>query len=283
MKQKIFITGATGLIGYNLSKKLIDAGYEVAGLTTSENGKERLEKIGVQAFVGNIMDGPFIMEAVTAFKPEIVINQITDLKNVSMEDNANVRIVGTKNLMDAAVKNNVKKVIAQSLAFTYEPGDTLADEKTSLDTNSTGDRKVTVDGVIGLETETARIDNHVMLRFGYLYGPGTWYGKDGMIYNTFFTDEVNVHDGIVSFIHLDDAVQSSMDAINYEPGIYNVVDNQPMRYDEWAKFVSEQLNVTPEIKVEKAPKYERGATNEKFLTQGTTLKFPSWQEGINYL
>ncbi len=55
----------------------------------------------------------------------------------------------------------------------YEPGEGLANEETSLDFNSTGDRKVTVDGVVGLEEETARMDEYVVLRFGWLYGPGT--------------------------------------------------------------------------------------------------------------
>ena len=53
----------------------------------------------------------------------------------------------------------------------YEPGEGLANEETSLDFNSTGDRKVTVDGVVGLEEETARMDEYVVLRFGWLYGP----------------------------------------------------------------------------------------------------------------
>lgn len=74
-----------------------------------------------------------------------------------MSANTKVRIDGSKNLMDAAIKHNVRKVIAQSIAFTYEAGEGLATEETPLDYNSTGDRKVTVDGVEGLENETKRL------------------------------------------------------------------------------------------------------------------------------
>ena len=71
--------------------------------------------------------------------------------------------------MDAAIKHNVRKVIAQSIAFTYEAGEGLATEETPLDYNSTGDRKVTVDGVEGLENETKRLGEYVVLRFaGYM-------------------------------------------------------------------------------------------------------------------
>ncbi len=58
-----------------------------------------------------------------------------------MAANTKVRIEGSKNLIDAAKKHDVKKVIAQSIAFMYEPGEGLANEETSLDFNSTGDRE----------------------------------------------------------------------------------------------------------------------------------------------
>lgn len=102
-----------------------------------------------------------------------------------MSANTKVRVEGSKNLIDAAQKYDVKKIIAQSIGFVYEAGEGLATEETPLDLDSTGDRKVTVDGVVGLEEETSRMDEYVVLRFGWLYGPGTWYGKDGMIYNQF--------------------------------------------------------------------------------------------------
>ena len=83
-----------------------------------------------------------------------------------MSANTKVRIEGSKNLMDAALKHNVRKVIAQSIAFTYEPGEGLATEETPLDYNSTGDRKITVDGVEGLEKL------HVLMNMWYYVSVG---------------------------------------------------------------------------------------------------------------
>lgn len=261
---KIFVTGATGLIGTKLVKRLKEEGHEVAGFTTSEHGKQTLENAGVQPYVGDILKADTIDAAIEAFKPEIIINQITDLKNVDMSANTKVRIDGSKNLMDAAIKHNVRKVIAQSIAFTYEAGEGLATEETPLDYNSTGDRKVTVDGVEGLENETKRLGEYVVLRFGWLYGPGTWYGKDGMIYNQFIDGNVTLSDGVTSFVHLDDAVETSIQAINFDNGIYNVADDEPVKGSDFAEWYKNQLQVNPKITIQPAQPFERGVTNDKF-------------------
>ena len=109
---KIFITGATGLIGTRLTQRLIEEGYEVAGFTTSEKGKAKLEGLGAKAYIGDILKADTIDAAVGDFCPDIIINQITDLKNVDMAANTKVRVEGGKNLTDAALKYDVKKVVA---------------------------------------------------------------------------------------------------------------------------------------------------------------------------
>ncbi len=275
---KIFVTGATGLIGIKLVQRLKEEGHEVAGFTTSENGQQKLAAVNVKAYIGDILNADTIDQALADFKPEIIINQITDLKNVDMAANTKVRIEGSKNLIDAAKKHDVKKVIAQSIAFMYEPGEGLAYEKTALDFNSTGDRKVTVDGVVGLEEETARMDEYVVLR---LYGPGTWYGKDGMIYNQFMDGQVTLSDGVTSFVHLDDAVETSIQAIHFENGIYNVADDAPVKGSEFAEWYKEQLGVEPNIDIQPAQPFERGVSNEKFKAQGGTLIYKTWKDGMN--
>lgn len=198
-----------------------------------------------------------------------------------MAANTKVRVEGSKNLIDAAQKYNVKKVIAQSIGFMYEAGEGLATEETPLDLDSNGDRKVTVDGVIGLEEETSRMDEYVVLRFGWLYGPGTWYGKDGMIYNQFVDGKVTLSDGVTSFIHLDDAVETSIQALNFDNGIYNVADDEPVKGSDFAEWYKQQLNVDPEINIQPAQPFERGITNDKFKAQGGQLIYSTWKDGMN--
>lgn len=277
---KIFVTGATGLIGTKLTKRLLEEGYEVAGFTTSDKGKEKLQNAGVTPYVGDIFDYDSIDAAIGDFKPDVILNEITDLKNVDMTANTKVRIEGTKNLADVAIKHGVKSMQSQSIAFVYAGGEGLATEKTPLDYNATGDRKVTVEGVEGLEKETARIKNHVILRYGWLYGPGTWYGKDGMIYNQFVDGKVEMTDGVQSFIHIDDAVETAIQALNFETGTYNVADDDPVKGDVWADWYANQLGVSPEINIQPAEPFERGVSNEKFKAQGGKLIYSSWREGM---
>lgn len=278
---KIFVTGATGLIGTKLTKRLIEEGYEVAGLTTSEKGKEKLDNAGVKAYIGNILEYDTIEKSIGDFKPDIIMNEITDLKQVDMSANTKVRIEGTRNLVEAAIKHDVPHIQSQSIAFVYESGDTLATEETSLDYDASGDRKITVDGVEGLEKESARLSKHVILRYGLLYGPGTWYGKDGMIYNQFINGEVTMTDGVQSFIHIDDAVETAIQALNFESGIYNVADDEPVKGDDWAKWYANELNVTPTLNIEPAAPFERGVTNKKFKDQGGKLIYTTWKDGMH--
>lgn len=278
---KIFVTGATGLIGTKLTKRLIEEGYEVAGLTTSEKGKEKLDNAGVKAYIGNILEYDTIEKSIGDFKPDIIMNEITDLKQVDMSANTKVRIDGTRNLVEAAIKHDVPHIQSQSIAFVYEAGDTLATEETSLDYDASGDRKITVDGVEGLEKESARLNKYVILRYGLLYGPGTWYGKGGMIYNQFINGEVTMTDGVQSFIHIDDAVETAIQALNFESGIYNVADDEPVKGDDWAKWYANELNVTPTLNIEPAAPFERGVTNKKFKDQGGKLIYTTWKDGMH--
>lgn len=264
-----------------LTKRLLDKGYDVAGLTTSQHGKEKLNRIGIKAYIGNVLEIETLDQTIDDFRPDIIMHEITDLKQVDMSANTKVRIEGTKNLVDIAIKYNVRQIQSQSIAFAYEAGNDLATEETPLDYQSTGDRKITVNGVEGLEQETKRIDNHVILRYGLLYGPGTWYGKEGMIYNQFINGQVTITDGIQSFIHIDDAVEVAIQALNFEAGTYNVSDDEPTSRSAWAQWYADLLKVDPNIKVQTAAPFERGVNNFKFKQQGGTLQYTTWKDGMN--
>lgn len=278
---KIFVVGATGLIGTKLTKRLLEEGYDVAGLTRSQQGKAKLEDQGVTGFIGDVFKADTVEAAVASYKPDVIINEITDLKQADMSANTRVRKEGTKNIVSAALNNDVQHIQSQSIAFVYEGGQGLATEETPLDYQATGERKVTVDGVEALEQETARIPHHVILRYGLLYGPQTWFGKDGMIYNQFIDGSVSMSNGIQSFIHIDDAVETAIQALSFEPGIYNVTDDNPVDGETWAKWYAQLLNVNPTLNIEQAADYERGASNKKFRQQGGKLIYSDWQEGMN--
>ncbi len=105
---KVFVTGATGLIGTELTQRLLQEGYEVAGFTTSQQGKAKLVDAGVEAYIGDILKYDTVEAAISDYKPDIIMNEITDLKNVDMSANTKIRIEGTKNLVEAALKKQCK-------------------------------------------------------------------------------------------------------------------------------------------------------------------------------
>ena len=86
-----------------------------------------------------------------------------------------LRIEGTRNLMAAAQAAGVRRVVAQSIAFIYAPGPKPHREGDPLDESEA--QRMTVSGVVALEDsvlKTPGIDG-VVLRYGRLYGPGTWF------------------------------------------------------------------------------------------------------------
>jgi nucleoside-diphosphate-sugar epimerase len=184
---KAFLAGATGVIGRPLIGLLRAAGHEVTGTTRSPAKIAEIEKLGAKGIAVDAFDADGLTRAVVAAKPHVVIHQLTDLPDVSdpaqmavvREKNARLRIEGTRNLMAAAKAAGVRRVIAQSIAFVYAPGEGARKETDPLDASEA--QRVTIDGVKALEhavLNTPGIDG-VVLRYGRLYGPGTWFDKSG--------------------------------------------------------------------------------------------------------
>ena len=183
----IFVAGATGVIGRPLVKLLRQAGHDVTGTTRSAGKIADIEKLGGKGVVADALDAEALRRAVIAAKPDVVIHQLTDLPDVSdpaqmvvaREKNSRVRIEGTRNLMAAAKAASVRRVIAQSIAFVYAPGKKPYREGDPLDESEA--QRTTIAGVKALEDavlNTPGIDG-IVLRYGRLYGPGTWFDKPG--------------------------------------------------------------------------------------------------------
>ncbi|MEH7355781.1 NAD(P)-dependent oxidoreductase [Neobacillus drentensis] len=278
---KIFVTGATGVIGTNLIPALIEKGYEVGGMTTSKEKVQLLQSLGATAYVGNVLEKEEVQAAFQDFLPGFVIHQVTALSNGSVVENAKVRTIGTRHVIDAVKELNVKRVIAQSIAWAYEPGETIATEEDPLDIHSTDKRRITIDGIVALENTVREIPNSVILRYGTLYGPGTWYGKDGIIAKQIMKGETNVTDGVISFIHVKDAVNATVQAIGWNEGIYNIVDDTPVKGNAWVSYYAKQLHTLNPNYIDRKLPWERGASNQKAKRiQGWKLLYPSWKDGF---
>jgi nucleoside-diphosphate-sugar epimerase len=182
----VFLAGATGVIGRPLIGLLRGAGHSVTGTTRSAAKLAAIEALGAKGVAVDAFDAEGLKRAVAAAAPDVVIHQLTDLPDVSdpaqmatvREKNGRLRIEGTRNLMAAAGAANVRRVVAQSIAFVYAPGPKPYREDDPLESR---EANPSVEGVKGLEhavLNTPGIDG-IVLRYGRLYGPGTWFDKPG--------------------------------------------------------------------------------------------------------
>jgi nucleoside-diphosphate-sugar epimerase len=152
MSRKIFLAGASEVIGRRLAPLLVNAGYEVFGTTRSEAKAAELEEAGVKPIVVDVFDGPALSLVMTTVQPDIVIHQLTDL-SVGLDPkliaeaigrNARIRSEGTKNLVAAAAVAGSGRLIAQSIAWAYAPGPQPYLESAPLDLSAEGTRAISV-------------------------------------------------------------------------------------------------------------------------------------------
>jgi nucleoside-diphosphate-sugar epimerase len=148
---RVFVAGGTGVIGRTLVPLLVARGHEVTAMTRSIDGGALLRSLGAQPVMADALDRDSVVEAVVRSRPDAIIHQLTDLRAGNGAANATLRIEGTRNLVDAAHAAGVERVIAQSLAWAYVPGDEPADEQVSLDVAAAEPRSTTVRGITALE------------------------------------------------------------------------------------------------------------------------------------
>lgn len=216
---KVFLAGATGVIGRRLARLLRQDHHEVTGTTRTAAKAQALRAIGVTPVVVDVLDADAVTQAVAAMRPDIIIHQLTDLSSApgtpgypaAQEANRRLRVEGTANLMRAARLAGVGRAIAQSIAFVYAPGEGARTEDDPLDVAAEGVRQATVQGIVALEREvlaTPGIEG-VVLRYGYLYGPDTWYEAPPK----------------PPSVHVDAAAHAARLAVGRGTGVYNIAED----------------------------------------------------------
>jgi nucleoside-diphosphate-sugar epimerase len=216
---RVFLAGASGAIGRRLMPLLVRNGHEVTGTTRSSDAARHIERAGARPAVVDVFDAPALSAAVRAARPDVVIHQLTDLPRefdqakvaAAYPKNARIRTEGTRNLIAAAQAASARRFIVQSIAFAYAPGGEPHPETDPLNL-ADPTRAVTVKAAADMERQvlSAKGIDGIVLRYGLLYGPGTWtqtpVRKPGL--------------------HVDAAAHAALLAVSRgEPGVYNIADD----------------------------------------------------------
>jgi nucleoside-diphosphate-sugar epimerase len=183
---RIVLAGASGVIGRRLAPLLLAAGYGVTGTTRSADKAAQLKALGVDPVVVDVFDRNALRDAVVRARPEVVIHQLTDLPQVfdprrlpdALHRNTRLRVEGTANLVAGAQAAGARRLVAQSIAFAYADGpEPHAESDPIASAEGEEPSAITARGVRALEgavLDAPDIDG-IVLRYGRLYGPGTWF------------------------------------------------------------------------------------------------------------
>ena len=303
----VFIAGGSGAIGRQLVPMLVKAGHHVVAMTRTPGGAARLESMGAAPVMGDVFDEDRLDELVEQARPEIVIHQLTAFGATDADpltETIRVRTDGTRNLVAAARKANVRRFIAQSISFICKPvGSGLTDEETPLYLDAPHAIRPLAQAVSELEQTTlcASGMEAVALRYGWFYGPGTNYDPADAIPRAIKKGRmpiVGTGGGTYSFIHVRDAAAATMRALTRgKPGIYNIVDDDPAKLSEWLPVAAKLLEAPSPTSMNEALARERlgdmlvyifneqsGASNQKAKdTLAWEPAIASWRLGFKNL
>jgi nucleoside-diphosphate-sugar epimerase len=244
---RVFVAGGSGAIGRALIPRLVAAGHEVAATTRSADKAAMLKALGANAVVVDALDEPAVISAMKAFKPDAVMNQLTSLPQRYNPRRIGpwyaltnrLRIEGTKILLAAAAEVGARRFIQQSIAFAYKnAGPPILDEDAPLALDAPepfgGAVRATAEGE-RLATSAEGITG-VALRYGQLYGPGTYFAAGGDFERqakSRMLPIVGSGGGIFSFLHITDAATAAIASLERGAGVYNITDDEPAATRDW--------------------------------------------------
>ena len=314
---KVFVAGATGVLGRTLVPQLVARGHEVVGMTRSGSKQDLVRSLGARPVVADALDPDAVAQAVASAEPDVIVHELTALSGkLSARDMRHperapmavmtnrLRSEGTDHLLAAGRAVGARRFIAQSFgAFRWaRAGGPVLTEADPIDPNPPGAMRPALVGILHVERAVTSIEwgEGLVMRYGGFYGPGTSMSRApdaemaGPIRKRRFPI-VGDGDGVWSYIHIEDAAAATALAVERgEPGIYNIVDDVPAPVRVWLPVLASALGAKPPRRV---PRWlarlaagematvmmteSRGSSNAKAKRElGWQLRYPSWRLGF---
>ena len=246
---KVFVTGGTGAIGRLVVLRLV-ARHEVTALARTPEKATALAAAGARTAEVSLFDPEQLAAAFAGH--DVVLNLATAipppnkaLQAAAWTENNRIRTEGSTAVVDAALAAGVGQVVQESIIFPYpDSGDRWIDEEVPLDPVAALQSTVVAESNARRFTDAGRTG--VVLRFGAFYGPGSSQSDQ-------ILDAARRHIGLaigrpggyISSIHVDDAAAAAVAAIGIPPGVYNVVDDDPLTKRDFARAVGDAVDAKP--------------------------------------
>lgn len=243
---RVLLAGATGAIGRPLIRGLKQSRHSVFCLVRSAESTGLLAEMGAEAFIGDALDAASVRAAIARVRPDAVINELTSLPRnytpaemkAAAERDSRIRREGNVNLLAGMRESGVSRYVLQSSGFWYARGEGLADESSPLAVDASPGVAASARTYIELESTASRASGIacVAMRYGFFYGPGTWYTSAGDMGEQVRRQQVPIigaGQGVSSFVHIDDAASATVAALECAPGAYNIVDDCPSQQCVW--------------------------------------------------
>jgi nucleoside-diphosphate-sugar epimerase len=314
---KVFVAGATGVLGRALVPQLVTRGHEVVGMTRSASKRDLVLSLGARPVVADALDPDAVAQAVASAAPEVIVHELTalsgklsasDMRHPDRSSAATMtnrlRTEATDHLLAAGRGVGVRRFVAQSFgAFRFaRTGGPAQTEAEPLDPNPPAALRTPLVGILHLERAVTTIEwgEGLALRYGGFYGPGTAVSlaPDAQIAAAIRKRRFPIigdGGGVWSHVHIDDAAAATVAAVDHgQPGIYNVVDDEPAPVREWLPVLATALDAKPPRHI---PRWlgrlaagetatlmmtdVRGASNEKANRElGWKPRYASWRQGF---
>ena len=265
---KFFVAGGTGALGRPLLDQLLAKGHTIVALTRSPEQAPALVERGIEPVIADVFDPDALKAVLSRVQPEVVIETLTALPrsytpeamSAAAPFNTRIRLEGGANVLAAARAAGVRRYLRQSIAFWAVPGPGLADEETPLAFDASP--AVAADARVVTELEHRLLENSdiegIVLRYGFFYGPGTWFNPDGDVARQVRQQQfpiVGNGEGVWSWLHIEDAANATVAAAEQgKSGIYLIANDRPLAVHEWLPAFARSVNAPPppEISVEDA-------------------------------
>jgi 2-alkyl-3-oxoalkanoate reductase len=314
---KVFVAGATGVLGRQLVPQLVARGHEVVGMTRSSSKRDLVRSLGARPVVADALDPDAVAQAVASAEPEVIVHQLTALSGpMSLREARHLerssafimtnrlRTEGTDHLLAAGRAVGARRFVAQSFAAWRwaRTGGPVQTETDPLDPNPPAALRTVQAGYLYLERAVTTIEwgEGLVLRYGGFYGPGTSISlAPGAVMAAPIRKRrfpiVGDGGGVFSHVHIEDAAAATAVAVERgRPGIYNVVDDEPAPVREWLPVLASALDAKPPRRV---PRWlgrlaagevatvmmtdVRGASNAKAKRElGWQPRYASWRQGF---